>query len=159
MLAEFVLIRIFILTDCHKPLGLADGRINDSQITAHSVYQNNDSLYGPAHARLNGTAGYRAQPNLNGSSLTVNFEKPMIITGVATQGYFGGNVQEWTKAYYLGYVLGSNTFFFKERYRNVAKVTATNETLTFLRKGNRFNIHIRSIHPSIHPSIFLKTQL
>ena len=128
MPTEFVLIRIFLLTDCHKPLGLADGRINDTQITAHSVYQNNCAFYGPGRARLNETGGYRAQPNLNDSSLTVNFEQPMIITGVATQGYFGGNIQEWTKAYYLGYVFGSNTFFFKERNKDVAKVTATNKT-------------------------------
>ena len=127
MLAEFVLIRVFILTDCNKPLGLADGRINDSQITAHSVYQNNSALYGPGRARLNGTGGYRAQPNLTNASLTVNFGKPVIITEVATQGYFGGNIQEWTKAYYLEYVFGSNTSCFKERNKDVAKVTATNK--------------------------------
>jgi len=40
---------------------------------------------------------------------------------VATQGFFGGNIQEWTKSYYLGYVFGSNTFFFKERNKDVAK--------------------------------------
>ena len=70
----------------------------------------------------------------------------MIITGVATQGYFGGNVQEWTMAYYLGYVFGSNTFFFKEKYRDVAKVTATILHFTF----DEFHfIHSRSI--SVYP--------
>lgn len=132
MFVRFVLIRVLILTDCHKPLGLADGRINDTQITANSVYQNNYILYGPGRARLNGTGGYRAQPMLNDSSLTVNFEQPMIITGVATQGFFGGNIQEWTKSYYLGYVFGSNTFFFKERNKDVAKVTVPNIILSFV---------------------------
>ena len=96
------------------------------------MYQNNYALYGPGRARLNGTGGYRAQPKLNDSSLTVNFEQPMIITGVATQGYVGGNVQEWTKSYHLGYVFGSYTFFFKEKNRDVAKVTAANKSLSFV---------------------------
>ena len=87
------------------------------------MYQNNNALYGPSRARLNGTGGYRAQPNSNDSYLTVTFGQPMIITGVATQGYFGGNIQEWTKAYLLGYVFGSGTFFFKEKNEDNAKVT------------------------------------
>ena len=124
---ELVSIRLFILTECHKPLGLADGRVNDSQISANSVYQNNDALYGPGRARLNRTGGYRAQPQRNDHSLTVNFEQLMIITGVETQGYFGGNVQEWTKSYNLGYVFGWRTFFFKDRNRDGAKVTAPNK--------------------------------
>ena len=135
------------------------------------MYQNNNAFYGPGRARLNETGGYRAQPNLNDSSLTVNFKNPMIITGVATQGYFGGNIQEWTKAYYLGYVFGSNTFFFKERYENVAKVTATNKTLPFLGIPSRMGINAYELHftfdelhfihsfnhPSIHQSLFLKS--
>ncbi|KAL9952359.1 hypothetical protein ACROYT_G039604 [Oculina patagonica] len=111
----------YIGDDCHKPLGLADGRINNTQITANSVYRKNYTLYGPSRARLNRTGGYRAEPRRNDSSLTVNFEQPMIITGVATQGYLGGNIREWVKAYYLGYSFGSGTFFFKERNRDVAK--------------------------------------
>ena len=111
------------------------------------MYQNNYILYGPGRARLNGTGGYRAQPMLNDSSLTVNFEQPMIITGVATQGYFGGNIQEWTKSFYLGYVFGSNTFFFQDRNNDVAKVTVANKTLRgvlgiCVRKGiNAFELH------------------
>ena len=95
------------------------------------MYQKNNTLYGPGRARLNGTGGYRAQPKRNDLFVTVNFGQPMIITGVATQGYFGGNIQEWTKAYNLGYVFGSKTFFFKERNRDVAKVTVDNKTLSF----------------------------
>lgn len=111
------------LIDCHKPLGLADGRINDTQIIANSVYQNNTALYGPGRARLNRTGGYRAKPGtLGDSSLTVHFDQAMMITSVATQGYLGDNVQEWTKEYHLGYSVGSGTFFFKEKHKDAAKV-------------------------------------
>ena len=109
----------FYPTDCHKPLGLADGRINDTQITARSVYQNNSLLYGPFRARLNQSGGYRARPGWQSYKfLLVNFQQAVIITGIATQGYVGGNIQEWTKAYLLGYKFGSNrVYFFKERYQ------------------------------------------
>ncbi|PFX27651.1 Polycystic kidney disease protein 1-like 2 [Stylophora pistillata] len=107
--------------DCHKPLGLADGRINDSQLTASSVFGDNYTLYGPGRGRLNRTGGYRAQPGANVSSFTVTFDQPMIITEVATQGYFGNNIQEWTKGYHLGYSIGDGTHFFKEKNEDRAK--------------------------------------
>ena len=114
----------FYPTDCHKPLGLADGRINDTQITAGSVYQNNKILYGSSRARLNQSGGYRANPRSSASAfLSVHFQQAMIITGIATQGYLGENIQEWTKVYLLGYTFGSGkVYFFKERYQNAAKV-------------------------------------
>ena len=46
----------------------------------------------------------------------------MIVTGIATQGYYGENIQEWTKGYNLGYTFGSNTLFFKERNSITSKV-------------------------------------
>ena len=115
--------RCFSLTDCYKPLGLSDGRINDTQITANTVYNNNTKLYGPGRARLNRTGGYRAQPGSPaGAALSVYFPETMIITGIATQGYYGANIEEWTKKYNLGYSFGSGTFFFKEKNRRDTKV-------------------------------------
>ena len=46
----------------------------------------------------------------------------MIVTGIATQGYYGENIEEWTIGYNLGYTLGYNTQFFKERNRITTKV-------------------------------------
>lgn len=46
----------------------------------------------------------------------------MIITEVATQGYNGKHIQEWTKGYHLGYSIGSGTHFFKEKNEDRAKV-------------------------------------
>ena len=118
----FTLTGDFVPADCHKPLGLADGRINDTQITGSSVYAKNYTLFGPGRGRLNQTGGYRAQPGANDSSFTVTFDKAMIITEVATQGYYGDNIQEWTKSYHLGYSIGSCTHFFKEKNEDRAKV-------------------------------------
>lgn len=115
--------------DCYGPLGIADGRINETQMVANSIFNNNKTLYGPGRARLNRTGGYRAQPgSQNSPALTVNFRKAMIVTGIATQGYYGENIQEWTKGYNLGYTFGSNTHFFKERNRITTKV---NEQYSF----------------------------
>lgn len=109
--------------DCYGPLGIADGRINETQMVANSIFNKNKTLYGPGRARLNRTGGYRAQPGSpNSPALTVNFRKAMIVTGIATQGYYGENIQEWTKGYNLGYTFGSNTHFFKERNRITTKV-------------------------------------
>ena len=109
--------------DCYGPLGIADGRINETQMVANSIFNKNKTLYGPGRARLNRTGGYRAQPgSQNSPALTVNFRKAMIVTGIATQGYYGENIQEWTKGYNLGYTFGSNTHFFKERNRITTKV-------------------------------------
>lgn len=90
---------------------------------ASTVYNNNTVLYGPGRARLNQSGGYRAEPGSNkGTALSVHFEEAMIITGIATQGYNGANIQEWTKAYFLGYTFGSGTFFFKESHHGKTKV-------------------------------------
>ena len=109
--------------DCYEPLGLADGRINDTQLKANSIFNNNTKLYGPGRARLNKTGGYRAQPGSSaGAALSVDFPEAMIITGIATQGYYGENIKEWTKGYNLVYSYGSGTFFFKESNRVTTKV-------------------------------------
>ncbi|XP_068684192.1 polycystin-1-like protein 2 [Montipora foliosa] len=105
--------------DCHKPLGLADGRIKDDQLDASSVYNNNSQLYGPALARLNRTGGYRANPRAhNPFFLSVQFQKAMIVTGIATQGYFDNKIQEWTRRYMLAYLFGSDVKYFKKRNRD-----------------------------------------
>ena len=52
----------------------------------------------------------------------MNFQQAVIITGIATQGYLGGNIQEWTKTYLLAYINGSNrSYYFKERYQGVTR--------------------------------------
>lgn len=117
---------MYYLADCHSALGLADGRIKDSQITAYSIYGNNRTLYGPARARLNNTGGYRAQPGSKNAIISVLFREAMIITEIATQGYYGRNIQEWTKGYYLGYTIGAVTDFFKEKSSNQVKVKEKN---------------------------------
>ena len=114
-----------ILSDCNRPLGFADGRINDSQITASSVYNNDSILYGPGRARLNGTGGYRANPWGKGASiLSAEFDTAMIITGIATQGYSFNKTPEWTEKYILSYSFRSNQpkFFQKSHSDSRAKV-------------------------------------
>ena len=101
---------------------MADGRIQDNQITAGSTYDNNSKDYGPGRARLNQTGGYRAMPNSNQAFLSVRFNQPMIITGIATQGYSNVSVEEWVKKFLMGYTYGSTHYFKARPGSNTAKV-------------------------------------
>ena len=102
---------------------MGDGRIKDSAITAPSVYRRNISLYGPGRARLNHPGGYRAEPTSSKDRiLEINFRGEWIVTGIATQGYFGDNIQEWTKRYILGYRIGFQTSFFQKGDTQSAEV-------------------------------------
>jgi len=79
---------------CSQPLGIQDGSIRDSQLTASSSYQ--PSLVGPSKARLNSEMGGGAWcPRSPVSGLTetpewiqVDLGAEHIITGLITQGRF-----------------------------------------------------------------------
>ena len=76
-----------IISVCNRPLGMEDGRITDSQITASS-YHSRYYLYEPRRGRLNEyylswASNYR---NTN-QWIKVTFDEVHYITGVITQGY------------------------------------------------------------------------
>lgn len=90
---------------------MVNNKIKDSQIFSASIY-NNDSMYDGSWARLGSSGGYRADPNAQQSWIMVQFYKPTIITGIATQGYNDSTIKEWVREYYLGFSDGVKTGFF-----------------------------------------------
>lgn len=110
---------LLCLTDeCLQALGISDGRIKDSQLTASSVYKERYKTFGPHRARLNATSwapGYRADPNKTASAwMSVNIERIVVVTAIATQGYGDEKTPEWLTSYMLQYSQGSDYTFFRE---------------------------------------------
>ena len=101
-----------LLANCFEPLGIADGRIKDYQLSASSAFNNDFKTYGPQRARLNLTSwppGYRSAPNSSESGwFKVELDHIMVITGIATQGYGDTSVDEWLLNYMLLYSQGED---------------------------------------------------
>lgn len=108
---------LLCLTDeCLQALGISDGRIDDSQLTATSFYNNDFMTFGPHRARLNRTSfpGYRADPTKASFSwMTVEIGRIVVVTAIATQGYGKEEVSEWVTSYILQYSQGSQYTFFR----------------------------------------------
>eukprot|EP00092_Neocalanus_flemingeri_P009618 GFUD01010354.1.p1 GENE.GFUD01010354.1~~GFUD01010354.1.p1 ORF type:complete len:424 (+),score=128.92 GFUD01010354.1:116-1387(+) len=99
---------IKVSPNCSQPLGMEDGRISDSQITASSSYQ--DNLVGASKARLNSEVGggawcprsvIRSQDDLK-EYLEINLLVDHVITSMVIQGRFANGLgQEYTEYYIL----------------------------------------------------------
>ena len=97
-----------LLPTCSKPLGMQDGRIHDSAITASSFYRPRSA---PQRARLNMalpdavvgfTGGWCEQPSSRYYQwLQVNFGYMASITKIATQGK--QEFDFWVTKYFLSY--------------------------------------------------------
>ncbi|KAG8000988.1 Coagulation factor V, partial [Nibea albiflora] len=69
--------------DCYRPLGLQSGSVKDEQITAI----NTRGYWEPYLARLNNQGKYNAwSTEQNSSWIQVDFQRPVVISQVATQG-------------------------------------------------------------------------
>ena len=79
---------------CQDQLGLEDGRITDSQITASSQYSSN---FDPTKARLNSLGAWCVQTIDLNQWLQVEFESSTWMTGVIIQGR--SNFDQWVKEY------------------------------------------------------------
>ena len=98
----------FFSTDCSAPLGMQDGRITDSQITASSFYSKSyKPNCGRLHLNLLHFANCEGSWISSGTAsageyLQVDLGKVYIISNVATQGR--GYVDDrWVTKYYLTY--------------------------------------------------------
>ena len=115
---------------------MASGEIQNVQITAQSVYDNDFSTFGAHRARLNLSSwppGYRADPNQHNGWIKVELGKKMVITAIATQGYGDPAVPEWMQQYMVMYSNGGDYSYFKDLEGNlqVSKVyTNGNFTVT-----------------------------
>ena len=96
ILIKFLLIDT-LACDQSTPLGMKDGTIADSQITASSNYRN----YGPWRGRLGNTRSWATKTeNASSPWIQVKFLNVVVITGVQTQGGYYWN----QKTYYENWV-------------------------------------------------------
>lgn len=101
---------------------MASGEIQNVQITAQSVYENDFSTFGAQRARLNLTSwppGYRADPNQKNGWIKVELGKKKVITAIATQGYGDPAVPEWMQQYMVMYSNGGDYSYFKDLEGNL----------------------------------------
>ena len=101
-------------------MGMADGRIPDSQITASSEFGHPGS-HGPANGRLNRphspgrTGSWSASANTLGQWLQVDLGDSRPITGVVTQGRsISEPHQQWVTKYLVMYSNDGETWSYVE---------------------------------------------
>ena len=99
---------------CVEQLGMEDGRIRDSQITASSVWDNNVAFYGPTNARLNHPAAVDDGNLITAGAWTqyiddinrwiqVDLGVSMIVSGIVLQGR--EDADQWVTKYKVTYRL------------------------------------------------------
>ncbi|XP_046847047.1 lactadherin-like [Xenia sp. Carnegie-2017] len=100
---------------CNGELGMRNGLIGDSQLTASSTW---DSNHGPGNARLfrprnaPNTGAWSSRANNRNQWLQVNFLKTTKITGISIQGR--PESTQWATSFSLSYSIRGSTF---KRYR------------------------------------------
>lgn len=93
------------------PLGLSNGVIPDSALSASSAHGNNWNYYGPRNARLDGGGSYGSYipaVNRNGEWVQVDLGRTREVGGIATQGRKWGGC--WWKSYTVLYSNDANNW-------------------------------------------------
>ena len=122
-------ITILYYLECSSPLGVKDGKINNSQITTTGVFR---SSYG-WQARLNkniSNGGAWCADTGGGVKNEKNYDQYIMIdllnltkiTGIATQGRQFQNGSEWVKDYELSYSRDGTRWEFYTEQVNPVKV-------------------------------------
>ncbi|XP_008068804.1 lactadherin [Carlito syrichta] len=106
-----------LLLECLTPLGMEQGAIADSQISASSVHLGFLGLqrWGPELARLHLTGIVNAWTASNYDKnpwIQVNMQRKMRVTGVVTQGASRAGTHEYLKTFKVAYSLDGHTFSF-----------------------------------------------
>lgn len=94
-----------------QPLGITDGKVPNSAMTASSAHGNNWEYHGPQHGRLWGGGpwgGWIPQWNSAGQWIQVDFGKEVAVGSIATQGRRDGSY--WMTSYFLAYSQDGNTW-------------------------------------------------
>lgn len=105
---------------CNKPLGMQNGRIRASQITASSSWDKNHAANnGRLHLKRAGSrmGAWCARHNNRYQWLSVDFGRPMRITKIASQGRH--DARQWVTQYYFSY--GQDGVYFAEYKQNSAR--------------------------------------
>jgi hypothetical protein len=105
----------FVCTVCGKALGMEDGRVPDSAITANSfwnlgyeAYQGRLHYKAPLDLRYYSSSCWSAKVNQAGEYLQVDLGREFYVTKVATQGRLG--YPQWVTSYSLKYSLDGSTW-------------------------------------------------
>uniref|UniRef100_A0A8D3BJD3 ferroxidase n=1 Tax=Scophthalmus maximus TaxID=52904 RepID=A0A8D3BJD3_SCOMX len=115
--------------DCYRPLGLQSGSVKDNQITAI----NTRGYWEPNLARLNNQGKYNAwSTEQNNSWIQVDFQRPVVISQVATQ----GAKQMFQSQYVLKFSISYSTdrrkwIFYKGDSRDLRKEAYGTQRNTF----------------------------
>lgn len=122
-----------VTTDCKDPkaLGMVNGKIQDSQITASSEW---DPYHGPTNGRLKfrargrRTGAWSAKINNANQWLQVDFRQQTTVLEISTQGRGNCGCNQWVKTYTVSYSNdGRNFHSYKQngriKVRNAIKAT------------------------------------
>uniref|UniRef100_A0A671Y3U2 ferroxidase n=1 Tax=Sparus aurata TaxID=8175 RepID=A0A671Y3U2_SPAAU len=111
--------------DCYRPLGLQSGSVKDNQITAI----NSRGYWQPHLARLNNQGKYNAwSTEQNSSWIQVDFQRPVVISQVATQGARQMFHSQFVTKYAISYSTDRRKWiFYKGDSRDLRKVFPGNQ--------------------------------
>ncbi|KAI9534498.1 hypothetical protein NQZ68_012731 [Dissostichus eleginoides] len=134
--------------DCHRALGLGSGSVKDDQITAI----NTRGYWLPNLARLNNGGKYNAwSTEQNKSWIQVDFQRPVVISQVATQGAKQMLQHQFVTKYSISYSTDRKKWiFYKGDSRDLRKVFPGNEE-AYVTKGNTFFPPVIGRFIRLHP--------
>lgn len=103
---------LLVVDKCDVPLGIQDGRITQSMMSASSFY---NRYYGPWSARLQARnhgatrGGWLARVNNNRQWLQIDLGAKSVVKRISTQGRYDAN--QWVTSYTLSYSQNGVRFY------------------------------------------------
>ncbi|XP_059198172.1 coagulation factor V [Centropristis striata] len=134
--------------DCYRELGLESSSVKDDQITAI----NTRGYWEPKLARLNNLGKYNAwSTEQNHSWIQVDFQRPVVISQVATQGAREMFYTQFVRKYWISYSTDRRKwFFYKGDSRDLRKFFSGNVE-AFETKKNTFFPPVIARFIRLHP--------
>ncbi|XP_060944214.1 coagulation factor V [Limanda limanda] len=134
--------------DCNRPLGLGSGSVKDAQITAI----NTRGYWEPHLARLNNNGRINAwSTEQNNSWIQVDFQRPVVISQVATQGAKQMFNSHFVVKYFISYSTDRRKWiFYKGDSRGLRKVFIGNQE-AYETKTNTFSPPLIGRFIRLHP--------
>uniref|UniRef100_A0AAQ6IAF4 F5/8 type C domain-containing protein n=1 Tax=Anabas testudineus TaxID=64144 RepID=A0AAQ6IAF4_ANATE len=116
--------------DCYHPLGMESGSVKDEQITAINT---RGRYWGPHLARLNNQGQFNAwSTEVNNSWIQVDFQRPVVISQVATQGARQLFQTQFVDRYSISYSTDRRKWiFYKGDSRGLRKENSDTKRNTF----------------------------
>ncbi|KAM8856352.1 coagulation factor V isoform 2-T2 [Spinachia spinachia] len=141
---------LFLVVDneCYRPLGLESGSVKDNQITAI----NSRGYWKPHLARLNNKGKINAwSTEQNRSWIQVDFQRPVVISQVATQGAKQMFQSQFVERFSVSYSIDRRSWiFYKGDSRDSRKVFTGNQE-AYENKKNIFNPPLIGRFIRLHP--------